>query len=439
MNQLYAITDIETAGGRASDEGPGCGITEIAVILHDGQREIDRWESLINPEVPIPTFITGLTGINDEMVASAPRFEDIAKELHQWLAEAVFVAHNVHFDLGFIKAAFAKCGIAWDPPRLCTVRLGRKFLPEVGRYNLSALCAWLDIDNDARHRAMGDTAATAELFWHLYKSNRAAIEMEVSKSRGTDWWPEGLPHGALDGLRDVPGVYRFYGEDGGLLYIGMSITLHKRVRQHFSGKARNGELAQRVVQVKWEETGTALMAGVLEDVLIRKHKPPMNVAQKTKGKPWGVQIYEDRSGLKRLALVKGAGAGALSSDFSGRGAGEKWLRDQVLKRGLHPGWSSLPGTAWSEGWIDNAASRNLHNARVDAWAQEAKPLQADPEMLVELQGAEPGSVSALRIENGTLTGLRSTADAPWLECSGSTKIERLLASHGVAASGHAVN
>lgn len=429
MNQLFAITDIETTGGRAGSEGPGCGITEIAVILHDGHREIDRWQTLINPGVRIPAFITGLTGIDDGMVSQAPRFEDIAEELHKWLDGPVFVAHNVHYDLGFIKSAFAKCGIAWDPARLCTVRLGRKLLPDVGRYSLGALCSWLNIENDAQHRAMGDTAATAELFFHLYKNHQAVIEAEVSKSRGTDWWPESLGHGALDGLSDVPGVYRFFGEDEELLYIGMGAALHKRVRQHFSGKAQSGELARRVVQITWMETGTELMAGVVEDVLIRKHKPSMNVAQKIKAKPWGVQIYEDRTGLKRLTLVKGAGSGVFRTAFNGRIAGETWLRTEVLERGLHPGWAGFPETDWREAWVDNAASRALHNERVETWIQEGLALDAGQEMLVELQGPAPGTVAALRIQKGQLTGYRLTTDEPWTDSSSSSKIVDLLAAH----------
>ena len=92
---LFAIVDIETNGG-----GPtGDNITEVAAILHDGTREVDRWVQLIRPARPIPAGITRLTGIDNSMVEDAREFAGWADDLHGFLGDAVFVAHNVSFDL----------------------------------------------------------------------------------------------------------------------------------------------------------------------------------------------------------------------------------------------------------------------------------------------------------------------------------------------------
>ncbi len=132
---MYAIVDIETTGGHAASHR----ITEIAIYHHDGVQITDHYRSLINPGRSIPHFITGLTGINYEMVKEAPAFEDIAKEVFGWLEGRVFVAHNAHFDYSFLKKEFEDVGIAWNAKKLCTVRLSRKIIPGLHSYGLGRL------------------------------------------------------------------------------------------------------------------------------------------------------------------------------------------------------------------------------------------------------------------------------------------------------------
>src|SRR5690606_842733 len=96
---MYAIVDIETTGGHASANG----ITEIAVLVHDGARVTERFTTLINPGLPVPLYIQALTGISNEMVQDAPRFEDVAGRIYTMLQDKVFVAHNVNFDFSFLK------------------------------------------------------------------------------------------------------------------------------------------------------------------------------------------------------------------------------------------------------------------------------------------------------------------------------------------------
>jgi DNA polymerase-3 subunit epsilon len=128
---LYAITDIETTGSFAS----GNSITEVAMILTDGVREVERWSSLVKPAGNIPRYITALTGIDHSMTENAPTFADIAEELHSLLEDAEFVAHNVHFDHSFIRKHLEMCGLRWNPRKLCTVRLSRKIIPGLPSYS----------------------------------------------------------------------------------------------------------------------------------------------------------------------------------------------------------------------------------------------------------------------------------------------------------------
>lgn len=132
---LYAIVDIETTGGHASANG----ITEISVYVHDGERVVKHFETLVNPQQHIPRYITALTGIDNEMVAEAPAFDEIADTLFEILEAAVFVAHNVNFDYSFVKHQLKQSGYDLSAKKICTVRLGRKVFPGLPSYSLKPL------------------------------------------------------------------------------------------------------------------------------------------------------------------------------------------------------------------------------------------------------------------------------------------------------------
>ena len=157
---MYAIIDIETTGQSYSNGK----ITEIAIFIHDGFRITDSFTSLINPECYIPGFITNLTGIDNEMVKNAPKFYEIARKIVEITQDKVFVAHNVSFDYKFIQEEFRRLGYDYQRKTLCTVRMGRKFIPGHRSYSLGKLCGELDISINGRHRAAGDALATVKLF-----------------------------------------------------------------------------------------------------------------------------------------------------------------------------------------------------------------------------------------------------------------------------------
>ncbi|WP_025762063.1 3'-5' exonuclease [Dyadobacter tibetensis] len=163
---MYAIVDIETTGS-----GPRAGITEIAIFRHDGKNVIDRFHSLINPEQLIPSYITGITGITNEMVRSAPTFAQVQDEVRHLTKDAWFVAHNAHFDYGFIKRGFESIEEYYERDLLCTVKLSRKIFPGYRSYSLGNLCHSLAISLENRHRAEGDAKATVILFEMLLKND----------------------------------------------------------------------------------------------------------------------------------------------------------------------------------------------------------------------------------------------------------------------------
>lgn len=171
MRLRFAVVDVETTGGPYSR---GHRMTEVAVVHVEGGQVMGQYTTLLNPGRPIPSVISGLTGIFDEMVAQAPYFEQIASELYTQLEGCVFVAHNVGFDWTFVRGQLAECvGEAPVLARLCTVRMARRLVPELRRRNLDALADHYDIPIFDRHRAYGDAMATARVLVRLLDAANA--------------------------------------------------------------------------------------------------------------------------------------------------------------------------------------------------------------------------------------------------------------------------
>lgn len=164
---MFVIIDIETTGNN-----PKYGsITELAIYQHNGQKVVNHFTTLINPEIDIPYYITKLTGIDNMMVSNAPKFYEIAKTIIELLKGNIFVAHNVSFDYQFIKEEFSRLGYNFNSKTLCTVKLAKQLLPGHQSYSLGKLCSDLGIKIKDRHRADGDALATVKLFEILLQKN----------------------------------------------------------------------------------------------------------------------------------------------------------------------------------------------------------------------------------------------------------------------------
>lgn len=174
-DQTYVVVDVETTGGRA----PNDRVTEIGAVKVRGGQVIDEWSSLINPQKPIPAFITQLTGITNAMVADAPVFAEVADTFEAFMAGAVFVAHNVNFDHGFISSEFRRLERPFRFPKMCTVAGMRRHYPGHDSYSLANLTRAYNIRLDTHHRALADARAAAELLL-LVNEKRLANDAEAA-------------------------------------------------------------------------------------------------------------------------------------------------------------------------------------------------------------------------------------------------------------------
>lgn len=300
---MYAIVDIETTGGFAGKSR----ITEIAIFLHDGESIVDSYETLINPGQYIPSYITGLTGISQEMVSEAPAFDDVSEKIFHMLKDRVFIAHNVHFDYSFLKKEFENLSLNFNPRRLCTVRLSRALFPGLRSYGLGNLCEQLGITIRNRHRAGGDAEATAVLFDKLIKKDSQFVAMALKRNSKETTLPPNLPKEEYEALPEEPGVYYFHDKRGEVIYVGKAIDIKKRITGHFSGTSknrRNQYIRNEIHHISYELTGNELVALLLESHEIKRLWPKYNRAQKHISYQWGIYRYEDRQGYHRLNISK---------------------------------------------------------------------------------------------------------------------------------------
>jgi len=301
---MYAIVDIETTGGHASANG----ITEIAICIHDGKKVVKRFETLVNPQRDIPIYISALTGITNEMVKDAPPFEDVAADIYHLIHGKIFVAHNVNFDFSFVRYHLAAAGYDLQTNKLCTVRLGRKIMPGLPSYSLGKLCKHLGIDNQSRHRAMGDAEATAELFTLLLNSDTDGhIKQSLKLGSKDQLLPPNLSKKDIDQLPYTPGVYYFHDQKGKVIYVGKAKNVKKRVSSHFTGNNpgfQRQEFLRNIHQITYQVCGTELIAFVLEAIEIKRLWPKYNRSLKRFENAFCLYAFEDQRGYIRLAVDK---------------------------------------------------------------------------------------------------------------------------------------
>jgi DNA polymerase-3 subunit epsilon len=299
---MYAIVDIETTGGYAENHR----ITEIAVVHHDGLQATKTFRTLVNPGRSIPSYITGLTGITNEMVLGAPRFDQIALEVFDLLQGKVFVAHNAHFDYSFLKKEFEQAGLVWSTKKLCTVRLSRKIIPGLRSYSLGSIAENLNITIVNRHRAQGDAEATVKVFDELLRRDTEGhIGKALKRNSGETILPPNLPKEEFDRLPAKPGVYYFLNARGTVIYVGKAANIKKRIAGHFTGDAREWSrqnIRNEIHHIRYELTGNEMVALIQESQEIRRLWPKYNQAQKYRAEEWGVYAYEDRNGYLRFSV-----------------------------------------------------------------------------------------------------------------------------------------
>ena len=275
MNSLLApeplvFVDLETSGANfATDRIIEIGLVEVD---QNGARE---WSSLVNPDRPISSFITGLTGIDSAMVSTAPSFAQLAPEVLEKLRGRLFIAHNARFDYSFLKHEFKRLGINFRASNLCTVKLSRKLFPQHHRHSLDTLVSRHGISVDERHRALAD----ARVLWDLWQKWHAELPPEtirnaISTLVGRPELPPQLDPSLIDDLPEAPGAYAMLDENGNLLQCKRSSNLRQQVLGHFSPANRETALAKNTWRVEWREAAGELGARLAEHELSAPARKP---------------------------------------------------------------------------------------------------------------------------------------------------------------------
>ncbi|HJU22187.1 MAG TPA: exonuclease domain-containing protein, partial [Casimicrobiaceae bacterium] len=332
------FVDIETTGTRAGADR----ITEIGIVrVDDDGRDIriTEWESLVDPEVPIPPAIQALTGITDAMVRSAPSFSTIARDVLDLLAGCVFVAHNARFDYGFLKHAFARLSRSFSARVLCTVRLSRRLFPQAeGGHGLDALIARHALPISNRHRALGDARAIWAFVELLYREQPAeSVDAAIKRILRMPSLPPQLAPDAIDALPESPGVYLFYGDNPLPLYIGKSVNLRERVAAHFSQDWRTEtdlRMSREIRRIEYEKTAGELGALLREAVLVKARLPAYNRALRRKEDAGVAHI---RDGVPRFVSAQCLASRDLAGaygPFTGRASFRAALRAIVREHRL---------------------------------------------------------------------------------------------------------
>lgn len=391
----------------------GNGITEIAIVIHDGKEVLDFYETLVNPGRPIPYFIQNLTGITNEMVAVAPPFEEVAKHVFELLQDKVFVAHNVNFDYSFVKHHLEDCGYKLDTRKLCTVRLARKVIPGLYSYSLGKLCHQLGVKLTNHHRAGGDAMATAEILSMIVERDDKNVIAGMLKGRNREQYlPPHLPVEQLDNLPSTPGVYYFYNSKGKVIYVGKAVNIFKRVKSHFSNNKPNKQkqdFLRDIYRISYKECATELMAHILESTEIRRLWPIYNRSQRGYLPRFGLFVYEDQQGFKRFIIEKAKQNFKPLFTFNTIFEGHQWLRELIAEFDLCPRLCYLAKVADCGNGPDEKGDCSVHtkpnkyNKKVDeaiAWIDKHMPTFAYIDI-----GINEHEESCILIKGGNLYGM----------------------------------
>jgi DNA polymerase-3 subunit epsilon len=315
LPQELVFVDLETTGGNAAHDR----VTEVGIVRVSNGETVEEWSSLVNPGCAIPDPIQAFTGISNAMVADAPAFREIADTVFDKLQGAVFVAHNARFDYAFLRSEFRRLNRRFTAGVLCTVKLSRRLFPEQIRHGLDAVMERHQLTCTARHRALGDARVLRD-FWFKLRGGfeERVLADTVDALLSTVRLPPHLPPDLADDLPEGPGVYRFYGEDGAVLYIGRSAALRMRVLAHFAAQrtdSRQQSLSRAVRRVDWIETAGELGALLREAALIKALRPLHNRLQNKSSATFTMRASPGWSGGFELLPIDQVDCGALVQCF----------------------------------------------------------------------------------------------------------------------------
>lgn len=407
---MWCIIDIETTGV-SKHRGK---ITEIAIYKHDGKQVVDEFVSLINPETSIPHDISRLTGITNQMVADAPRFYEVAKRILEITDAAVFVAHNVNFDFGFMEEEFDRLGYDFQRKKLCTVKQSRLLIPGHRSYSLGKLTSELGINLDGRHRAAGDAKATVKLFELLYSIDpEFGLKLKPKIQLSNYLHPELDPEKVLNIPKKI-GVYYLYNTNKDVIYVGKSTNLRTRLFNHLrQPKTQKAiKMHAEVADISYEITGSEIVALLKESQEIKNLKPKYNVALKRSSFPFGIIEEHDLFGYHLLRPVKLEAHHKPISTFSSIAETKSYLELFSQKFGLCLGMIGLQkcsrgclffGTQQCEGAALCHEEADTYNLKVENALENLRFINRN--LLIIEPGPEKNTKHVIAIENGSYLGI----------------------------------
>lgn len=257
---MYSIIDIESNGAGYRKE---C-IIDIAIYRYDGQKIVDQFISLVNPESDITPFVQKLTNITPKMVKTAPKFHEIARRIVEITANTTLVGHNIDFDYRMLRQSFQRLGYEFKINTLDTIPLAKKLVPDEVSYSLGKLVKSLGIPLTNAHRAEGDARATLELFKLLIAKD---TENEIIQKQHEETNAKTYINKIKVLTQDLPnekGFVYFQSEAGKIIFSDHVQDINKFSKNVFNSKSKKWELIQREVeQINYELTGTDIIAKLI--------------------------------------------------------------------------------------------------------------------------------------------------------------------------------
>lgn len=294
----FTVIDVETTGLSATRNR----VIEIGMVRVERLKIVSKFQSLINPQTYIPSFITQFTGISNDDVADAPYFKDIAGDILSFAENSILTAHNMPFDYSFLKNELELCGYnSIVNPTLCTLKLSRRVFPFLKSRSLGSVAMHLNIKNSNAHRALSDAETTARILIKLVKqlkkegkissiqklldfqnsvTNRPALK--IKKELSDD----------VNSVPDAPGIYYFLNKKNEIIYVGKAKSLRERMKSYFSVSAQGKpkKIVKQASHLKVELTNSELTALLLEAELIKRISPKHNQQLKSYGNKYFLRI-----------------------------------------------------------------------------------------------------------------------------------------------------
>ncbi len=394
---MYAIIDIETTGGQFNQEG----ITEIAIYKFDGVNVVDQFISLVNPEIPIQPFVVKLTGINNAMLRSAPKFYEVAKRIVEITKDCIIVAHNAAFDYRILKMEFKRLGFEFNKQTLCTVELSKLLLPEAASYSLGKLVRSLGIPIADRHRAYGDSFATLKLFTLLLSKDK---EKKIIKTLIKNEISQGVSPKLFDILEKLPltvGIFYIHNSKGEIIYIGKSTSIRKKLTQLFTGTSKIAKRIQNeVYTVTFEETGNELIASLKEREEIVFNKPALNTSQRKSPFLWAVYAEKTKEGYISLKASKTDGRKKEIRAFKNQQSAVDYIKELSDLLELSYELNALIPKKNTSDY--KSLDKNIYNQKIIAYIDQQQ--EEFKNLLITFKGRKTNEKSAIVIKDGDFQG-----------------------------------